>query len=90
MFCMSHDTPLCMSPYPELPLPCLGETDETVVYPPNGIIPFHGFSLFIAPMCFIWSDPVILYNVFKALYTRFFFRLHSLSSHPQGEINVRF
>ncbi|XP_063681044.1 TBC1 domain family member 19-like isoform X1 [Bolinopsis microptera] len=66
----------------------MGETDQTVVYPPNGIIPFHGFSLFIAPMCFIWSDPVILYNVFKALYTRFFFRLHSLSSHPQGILSL--
>ena len=62
----------------------LGETERTVVYPPNGIIPFHGFSFYLAPLCFIWSDPVTIYMVFKEMYTRFFFRLHSVSSHPQG------
>lgn len=66
----------------------LSEPDATVIYPPNGIIPFHGFSFYLAPICFVWSDPVVIYNVFKTLYTSFFFRLHSLSSHPQGILSL--
>ena len=31
-----------------------GEPDATVIYPPNGIIPFHGFSFYLAPICFVW------------------------------------
>ena len=37
----------------------------------------------VAPLCYIYNDPIVLYFVFRELYMRFFFRLHTLSSHPQ-------
>ncbi|XP_054718039.1 TBC1 domain family member 19-like [Uloborus diversus] len=60
----------------------------TVTYPPNGVIPFHGFSMYVAPLCYIYEDPITLYHVFRELYVRYFFRLHSLSSHPQGVLSL--
>ena len=29
--------------------------DHAVVYPPNGVVPFHGFALFCAPFCYVYS-----------------------------------
>ncbi|GBN66970.1 TBC1 domain family member 19 [Araneus ventricosus] len=58
-------------------------THMTVTYPPNGVIPFHGFSMYVAPLCYIYEDPITLYHVFRELYVRYFFRLHNLSSHSQ-------
>lgn len=37
----------------------------------------------VAPLCFLYKEPVMLYYVFREIYTRYFFRLHSISSHPQ-------
>lgn len=62
----------------------LGVEEFSVIYPPNGVIPFHGFAMYVAPLCFLYKEPVMLYYVFRELYTRHFFRLHSISSHPQG------
>ena len=38
-----------------------GSLEHTVVYPPNGVIPFHGFAMFCAPFCYVYDDPVQLY-----------------------------
>lgn len=65
-----------------------GAEEFMVYYPPNGIIPFHGFSMYVAPLCYIYNDPVVLYFVFRQMYTRYFFRLHTLSSHPQGIVSL--
>nr|XP_006814716.1 PREDICTED: LOW QUALITY PROTEIN: TBC1 domain family member 19-like [Saccoglossus kowalevskii] len=62
----------------------LGMEEYAVVYPPNGVIPFHGFSMFVSPLCYVYHDPVRLYFIFRELYMRYFFRLHNISSHPQG------
>ncbi|KAH3840801.1 TBC1 domain family member 19-like [Dreissena polymorpha] len=62
----------------------LGDENFSVVYPPNGVIPFHGFAMYVAPLCYLYKEPVKLYYAFRAIYTRFFFRLHSISSHTQG------
>lgn len=62
----------------------LGMEEYAVIYPPNGVIPFHGFAMYVAPLCYLYKEPVTLYYVFRELYTRYFFRLHSISSHPQG------
>ncbi|XP_052795180.1 TBC1 domain family member 19-like isoform X2 [Mya arenaria] len=62
----------------------LGDENFAVVYPPNGVIPFHGFAMYVAPLCYLYQEPVKLYYVFREIYTRYFFRLHSISSHPQG------
>ncbi|KAK3734277.1 hypothetical protein QZH41_015127, partial [Actinostola sp. cb2023] len=61
----------------------LGVQDYAVVYPPNGVIPFHGFSMHAAPLCYVCSHAPRLYFLFRELYTRYFFRLHTMSSHPQ-------
>ena len=41
-----------------------------VCYPPNGVIPFHGLAYFVAPLCFLYADPAVVYLVFSKLYTR--------------------
>lgn len=62
----------------------LGVEEFSVIYPPSGVIPFHGFAMYVAPLCYLYNDPVTLYYVFREIYTRYFYRLHSISSHQQG------
>lgn len=66
----------------------LGVQDFSVVYPPNGFIPFHGFSLYAAPLGFVCAQAPQLYYLFRQIYTRYFFRLHNISSHPQGILSL--
>ncbi|XP_067293435.1 TBC1 domain family member 19 isoform X2 [Pseudorasbora parva] len=65
-----------------------GSEQCAVVYPPNGVIPFHGFSMYVAPLCFLYNEPSKLYSVFREMYIRYFFRLHSISSHPSGIVSL--
>ena len=53
-------------------------------YPPSGVIPFHGFAMYLAPLCYVYDSPISLYLVFRELYTRHFHHLHTLSSSSQG------
>ncbi|XP_044875693.1 TBC1 domain family member 19 isoform X1 [Mauremys mutica] len=53
-----------------------------------GVIPFHGFSMYVAPLCFLYHEPSKLYQIFREMYVRFFFRLHSISSHPSGIVSL--
>ncbi|KXJ22401.1 TBC1 domain family member 19 [Exaiptasia diaphana] len=66
----------------------LGVQEYAVLHPPNGVIPFHGFSMHAAPLCYICSHAPRLYFLFRELYTRYFFRLHTMSSHPQGIMSL--
>ncbi|KAM7450406.1 hypothetical protein ABFA07_001966 [Porites harrisoni] len=66
----------------------LGVQDYAVVYPPNGIIPFHGFSLYASPLGYICADAPQLYFLFRQIHTKYFFRLHTMSSHPQGILSL--
>ncbi|XP_028347882.1 TBC1 domain family member 19 isoform X3 [Physeter macrocephalus] len=66
----------------------LGLEEYAVFYPPNGVIPFHGFSMYVAPLCFLYHEPSKLYQIFREMYVRFFFRLHSISSHPSGIVSL--
>lgn len=66
----------------------LGVQDYAVVYPPNGIIPFHGFSMYASPLGFVCAKAPELYFLFRQIYTRYFFRLHTMSSHPQGILSL--
>ncbi|KAL0276146.1 UNVERIFIED_CONTAM: hypothetical protein PYX00_003780 [Menopon gallinae] len=50
---------------------------NAVAYPPSGIIPFHGFTMY-----------VMLYHTFRAFYLRYWFRLHEVSSHEQGILSL--
>ncbi|CAD5123718.1 DgyrCDS12037 [Dimorphilus gyrociliatus] len=66
----------------------LGNEEYAVFYPPNGVIPFHGFSMYVAPLCYCYDDPIMLYYVFRAFYARFFHHLHCVSSHQQGILSL--
>uniref|UniRef100_A0A674F1T3 TBC1 domain family, member 19 n=1 Tax=Salmo trutta TaxID=8032 RepID=A0A674F1T3_SALTR len=46
----------------------VGVEEFAVVYPPNGVIPFHGFSMYVAPLCFLYNEPSKLYSVFREMY----------------------
>ena len=63
-------------------------TEHTVIYPPNGIIPFHGFAMYCAPFCYVYDDPVQLYFTFRAFYLQFSSKLHEVSSDPQGIVSL--
>uniref|UniRef100_A0A8C4ZTW1 TBC1 domain family, member 19 n=1 Tax=Gadus morhua TaxID=8049 RepID=A0A8C4ZTW1_GADMO len=54
----------------------------------RGVIPFHGFSMYVAPLCFLYNSPSELYSVFREMYVRYFFRLHSVSSSPSGIVSL--
>jgi len=66
----------------------LGVPECCVTYPPNGVFPFHGFSMLAAPLCYIFENPVELYYVFRYLYMRYFFYLHTISSHSDGILSI--
>uniref|UniRef100_A0A5F8GSM2 TBC1 domain family member 19 n=1 Tax=Monodelphis domestica TaxID=13616 RepID=A0A5F8GSM2_MONDO len=55
----------------------LGMEDYAVFYPPN-----------VAPLCFLYHEPSKLYQIFREMYVRFFFRLHSISSHHSGIVSL--
>uniref|UniRef100_A0AAQ4QGV2 TBC1 domain family, member 19 n=1 Tax=Gasterosteus aculeatus aculeatus TaxID=481459 RepID=A0AAQ4QGV2_GASAC len=54
----------------------------------QGVIPFHGFSMYVAPLCFLYNEPSKLYSVFREMYIRYFFRLHSISSSSSGVVSL--
>uniref|UniRef100_A0A673AHQ6 TBC1 domain family, member 19 n=1 Tax=Sphaeramia orbicularis TaxID=375764 RepID=A0A673AHQ6_9TELE len=54
----------------------------------EGVIPFHGFSMYVAPLCFLYNEPSKLYSVFREMYIRYFFRLHSISSSQSGIVSL--
>lgn len=60
----------------------LKHTDQP--YPPNGVIPFHGFTMYLAALCYVYDNPVSLYLVFREMYTRHLHHLHTISSSTQG------
>ncbi|XP_065158492.1 TBC1 domain family member 19 [Atheta coriaria] len=63
-------------------------TDNTMTFPPSGVIPFHGFSMYAAPICYIYKDPVKLYYVFRSFYLKYWHRLHRLCGHEQGIVAI--
>uniref|UniRef100_UPI00358E30DE TBC1 domain family member 19 isoform X3 n=1 Tax=Myxine glutinosa TaxID=7769 RepID=UPI00358E30DE len=60
----------------------------TLKYSPNGVIPFHGFAMYAAPLCLLYNEPPTLYGVFREMYTKFFYRLHCVSSHASGIVKL--
>ncbi|XP_015593518.1 TBC1 domain family member 19 isoform X2 [Cephus cinctus] len=62
----------------------LATLENTLVFPPSGVIPFHGFTMYATPFCYLYDDPCSMYYAFRAFYLRYWFRLHTVSSHEQG------
>ncbi|XP_034952659.1 TBC1 domain family member 19 [Chelonus insularis] len=58
--------------------------ENTLIFPPSGVIPFHGFTMYAAPFCYLYDDPCAMYYTFRAFYLRYWFRLHTVSCHEQG------
>ncbi|KAJ3174899.1 hypothetical protein HDU87_006565 [Geranomyces variabilis] len=52
-------------------------------YPPNGVLPFWGLSLYAMPVCFIHGDAESAYLTFRELYVRCFHNLHTLQPSAQ-------
>ncbi|GLI64671.1 hypothetical protein VaNZ11_008023 [Volvox africanus] len=49
-------------------------------YPASGVMPFRGISLLAAPLCYMYDNPASSYYMFRALYCRYWSKLHSLSA----------
>ncbi|CAH2092388.1 unnamed protein product [Euphydryas editha] len=62
--------------------------DCLTAFPPSGVIPFHGFTMYATPFCYLYDDPVQLYFMFRAFYMRYWHRLHYISTHPQGIVSL--
>lgn len=52
------------------------------LYPPSGVLPFHGLAAYLAPLCYLYSSPAALYAVWHAMYCQHWCYLHTLSSSP--------
>ena len=42
------------------------------------------FHFTVAPLCYLYDEPESLYFTFRCLYTRYWYRLHEISSHENG------
>jgi len=59
-----------------------------VIYPPNGFIPFESFSMLVAPICYVYSDPIFLYFMFRKIFMTHFVKLYIISSDPQSIVGL--
>ncbi|TGZ64998.1 hypothetical protein CRM22_006089 [Opisthorchis felineus] len=64
------------------------QNSESSVFPPSGVIPFHGFSMYVLPLCYLYDDPVALYVIFRQLYIRYFHKLHAISNDSSGILGL--
>ncbi|XP_041973233.1 TBC1 domain family member 19 isoform X2 [Aricia agestis] len=69
-------------------VPVRGRHGDVTTFPPSGVIPFHGFTMYATPFCYLYSDPVQLYCTFRAFYVRYWHHLHYISTHPQGIVSL--
>ncbi|VDM16497.1 unnamed protein product [Hydatigera taeniaeformis] len=56
--------------------------------PPSGVVPFHGFSMYVSPLCYLYDDPVELYIVFRELYVRYFHKLHTINDNVESILSL--
>ncbi len=59
-----------------------GQAAPQDALPPCCIVPFHRQSMYAAPLCFLFVKAEEAYFLFRALYARYFCRLHTISSQP--------
>ncbi|VDK33326.1 unnamed protein product [Taenia asiatica] len=68
-----------------------GGNDQTLYLthiPPSGVVPFHGFSMYVSPLCYLYDDPVELYAVFRELYIRYFHKLHTITDDEESILSL--
>lgn len=56
--------------------------------PPSGVVPFHGICMYVAPFCYLYDNPIILYFTFRTFYIRYCHRLTTVNTHPQGIVSL--
>jgi len=57
-------------------------------FPPCGVVPFRGLVFYAAPLCFLLNETEKIYGCFKAMYCRYFCRLHHISSDSRDIIGL--
>ncbi|CAG0879175.1 unnamed protein product [Darwinula stevensoni] len=67
-----------------------GKKDESqsFIYPLSGVIPFYGFSMYVAPICYLYEEPEKVYGFFREFYIRYWKRLHVIDSSPEGILSL--
>jgi len=60
--------------------PRCGDAMELV--PPCGVVPFRGFSYYACPFSFLSDKLEVAYPLFRAVYCRYFCKLHTISGEP--------
>ncbi|KAM7538315.1 hypothetical protein Aperf_G00000069272 [Anoplocephala perfoliata] len=66
----------------------LNQSLHSTHFPPSGVVPFRGFSMYISPLCYLYDDTVELYVVFRELYIRYFHKLHSITEDDGGMLSL--
>ncbi|KAJ8919379.1 hypothetical protein NQ315_016472 [Exocentrus adspersus] len=64
------------------------QPESAMIFPPSGVIPFHGFTMYAAPFCYLFESPVDLYFVFRAFYIRYWHKLHRVCASSQGIVSL--
>jgi len=85
LLCFSRDSQVYqLSKHPQhSTLVARGRDGRHVPFPPSGVPPFRGQSQYAFPLCFVYAQPQQLYYVYRALWMRFWSKLHSFSSRPR-------
>ncbi|KAL9657094.1 hypothetical protein ABK040_002720 [Willaertia magna] len=67
----------------------MNENNKIVtIFPTNGVIPFEGISYLCSPCCYLSNNVTIIYYIFRNLYTRYFCKLNTISSHPESILSL--
>ncbi|KAL5110984.1 TBC1 domain family member 19 [Taenia crassiceps] len=56
--------------------------------PPSGVVPFLGFSMYVSPLCYLYDDPIELYIVFRELYVKYFYKLHTITDDEESILSL--
>ncbi|KAG6584879.1 TBC1 domain family member 19 [Phytophthora cinnamomi] len=54
------------------------DVDTNSCIPPNGVLPFSGLVMYMAPLAYLYADPVEIYFVFRELYARYWSKLNAI------------
>ncbi|XP_057364978.1 TBC1 domain family member 19-like [Daphnia carinata] len=65
-----------------------GQTVATSAFPPSSCIPFYGWAMYVAPLCYVHEEAEDIYYTLRAMYIKYWSRLHRLSSHGQGIVSL--
>ncbi|ETV94774.1 hypothetical protein H310_11730 [Aphanomyces invadans] len=64
--------------------PTAEKTGSNVAIPPANVMPYHGLVMFVAPLCYLYDDPVHVYFVFRDMYCRYWCQLTGISARPNS------